>query len=177
MWIGLNSLKTFWQGLPSQNPSDDDLSTYSNYDMTLGSKPFTKNLGRLSQSPLSFFLVGYAIVKNFSYLFGVKFTGRKFHWWRHDNWVSDIWRHSRQSTCQSFLPLEFIVWFKSTQAKQVDRSERRIIATRFACVKEVMRCPKSLVTDIPLERQTSLQDFPASPCAVMRAFKGGHRFW
>ena len=33
-----------------------------------------------------FFQLGYAILKNFSYLFGAKFTGRKFYRWRHDNW-------------------------------------------------------------------------------------------
>ena len=29
------------------------------------------------------FLVGYPILKDFSYLFGAKFTGRKFYRWRH----------------------------------------------------------------------------------------------
>ena len=33
-----------------------------------------------------FFLVGYAVLKDFSFLFGAKFSGRKFCWWRHDNW-------------------------------------------------------------------------------------------
>ena len=46
-------------------------------------RPFAS---RLSKSPLFFSLVGYAILKNFSYLFGAKFTGRKFYRWRHDNW-------------------------------------------------------------------------------------------
>jgi len=31
-----------------------------------------------------------------------------------------IWRHSRQSICQSFFAREFLMWFKSIQAKQVD---------------------------------------------------------
>ena len=31
---------------------------------------------RLSKSPLFFFLVGYAILKDFSYLFSAKFTGQ-----------------------------------------------------------------------------------------------------
>ena len=30
--------------------------------------------------PLIFVLVGYAILNDFSYLFGAKFTDRKFHW-------------------------------------------------------------------------------------------------
>ena len=34
--------------------------------------------------------------------------------------VSDIWCHSRHSIFQSFSPCEFIIWFKSIQAKQVD---------------------------------------------------------
>ena len=45
-----------------------------------GSLPFV----RLPKSPLFFFLVGYAILKDFSYLFGAKFTGQKFYRWRHD---------------------------------------------------------------------------------------------
>ena len=51
------------------------------------SRPFS----RLSESPLFFFLVGYAILKDFSYLFGAKFTGRKFYRWRHDNWQIGQW--------------------------------------------------------------------------------------
>ena len=34
---------------------------------------------RLYKSPLFFFLVSYAILKDFSYLFSAKFTGRKFN--------------------------------------------------------------------------------------------------
>ena len=34
---------------------------------------------RLSNGPLFLFLVGYTILKDFSYLFGAKFTGRKFY--------------------------------------------------------------------------------------------------
>ena len=47
--------------------------------------------GRLSKSPLFFFLVGYAILKDFSYLFGVTFTGRKFFQWCHHYWPIGQW--------------------------------------------------------------------------------------
>lgn len=39
-----------------------------------------KATNRLSTSPVFFFLVGYAILKDFSYLFDSKFTGLKFRW-------------------------------------------------------------------------------------------------
>ena len=32
-------------------------------------------------------------------------------------------------------------------------------------------------TLVPLARQTSLHDFPASPFTVIKAFKGGQCFW
>ena len=46
--------------------------------------------GRLSKSPF-FSLVGYAILKDFSYLFDVTFTSRKFYQWRHHNWPIGQW--------------------------------------------------------------------------------------
>ena len=46
--------------------------------------------------------------KDFSYLFGAKFTCGKFHRWRYDIWLIGewvyIWRHSWNSICQSFFP-------------------------------------------------------------------------
>ena len=44
------------------------------------------NRDTLSKSPLFFLLVGYAILKDFSYLFGAK-----FYRWRHDNWPIGQW--------------------------------------------------------------------------------------
>ena len=44
---------------------------------------------RLSKSRLFFFLLGYAILKD--WLFGAKFTGWKFYRWRHDNWPIGQW--------------------------------------------------------------------------------------
>ena len=79
---------------------------------------------RLSKTPLFFFLVGYANLKDFSYLFGAKFTGRKFYRWRHDNWPIGKWAifHAAPDTAyvNHFFPPEFIIWFKSIQAKQAD---------------------------------------------------------
>ena len=73
---------------------------------------------------LHFFLVGYAILKDFSYLFGAKFTGRKFYRWRHDNWPIGQWVifHAAPDTAyvNHVFPREFIIWFKSIHAKQVD---------------------------------------------------------
>ena len=72
----------------------------------------------------SFFLVSFAILKDFLYLFGAKFTGRKFHQWRHDNWPIGEWGIFDASPDTAyvnlFYPREFIIWFKSIQAKQVD---------------------------------------------------------
>ena len=72
----------------------------------------------------SFFLVSFAILKDFLYLFGAKFTGRKFHQWRHDNWSIGEWGIFDASPDTAyvnlFYPREFIIWFKSIQAKQVD---------------------------------------------------------
>ena len=72
----------------------------------------------------SFFLVSFAILKDFLYLFGAKFTGRKFHQWRHDNWPIGEWGIFDASPDTAyvnlFYPGEFIIWFKSIQAKQVD---------------------------------------------------------
>ena len=72
----------------------------------------------------SFFLVSFAILKDFLYLFGAKFTGRKFHQWRHDNWSIGEWGIFDTSPDTAyvnlFYPREFIIWFKSIQAKQVD---------------------------------------------------------
>ena len=79
---------------------------------------------RFSNSPLLFFLVGFAILKDFSYLFAAKFSGRKFYGWRHDNWRIGQWVifHAAPDTAyvNHFFPREFIIWFKSIQAKQVD---------------------------------------------------------
>ena len=38
-----------------------------------------------------FYLVVNAILKDFSYLFGAKSTGRKFYRWCHDNWPIGQW--------------------------------------------------------------------------------------
>ena len=52
-----------------------------------------------------FFLVGYAILKDFSYLFGAKCTGRKFYRWRHDNWSigQSVIFHAAPDTALSIL--------------------------------------------------------------------------
>ena len=78
---------------------------------------------RFSKSRLFFFLVCYAILKDFSYLFGTKFSGWKFYRWCHDNWRILQWViiHSTPDTAyvNHFFSHEFIIWFKSIQAKQV----------------------------------------------------------
>ena len=72
----------------------------------------------------SFFLVGFAILKDFLYLLGAKSTDQKFHRWRHVNWPIGEWGIFDASPDTAyvnlFYPSEFIIWFKSTQAKQVD---------------------------------------------------------
>ena len=63
-----------------------------------------------------FFLVGYAILKELSYLFGAKFTCRKFYRWRHDNWPIEQSQHMSII----FFSAWIYKWFKSFLAKQVD---------------------------------------------------------
>ena len=67
---------------------------------------------RLSKSPLFLFLVGYAILKEFSYLFSAKFTGRKFNRWCHDNWPIGQWVifHAALDTAYFF----FRAWIYNT---------------------------------------------------------------
>ena len=73
---------------------------------------------------LSFSLVGYAILKDFSYLFGAKFTGRKFYRdlmtidQEENEWYFTPVRTQLMSII--FFPREFIMCFKFIQAKQVD---------------------------------------------------------
>ena len=74
---------------------------------------------------LHFLLVGYAILKNFSYLLGAKFTCKK-------NSTGDVmtidqydseWYFTLLPTHHMsiiFFPREFLIRFKSIQAKQVD---------------------------------------------------------
>ena len=69
-------------------------------------------------------LLGLKGLKHFSYLFGAKFSSRKFKLvtsWRLTNrqWVIF---HAAPGTSyvNHFFPRELIIWFKSIQAKQVD---------------------------------------------------------
>ena len=70
-------------------------------------RPFAS---RLSKSPLFFFLVGYAILKNFSYLFGAKFTGRKFYGWHHDNWPIEQWVIIHAPSNTAYVNFFFSAW-------------------------------------------------------------------
>ena len=75
-----------------------------------------QNVSQLSSVPFNLLVDGYAIGKDFSHLFGVKFTGQKSYRWRHNNWPIRQWviqfsRHSWQSIIMSiiFFPSEFII--------------------------------------------------------------------
>ena len=69
-------------------------------------------------------LLGLKGLKHFSYLFGAKFSSRKFNRKRHDDWPIGQWVifHAAPGTLyvNHFFPREFIIWLKSIQAKQVD---------------------------------------------------------
>ena len=71
------------------------------------SKVLTEISGSNIWAWLYFFQVGYAILKDFSYLFCAKFTIQKSHRWRHDNWPIREWQifdaSPRISICQSFF--------------------------------------------------------------------------
>ena len=93
-----------------------------------------------------FFVVDYAILKYFSYLLGAKFAGRNFYRWRHDNWPIGRWVtfHAAPDTVyvNHFFPrVNFIIWFKSIQAQQVDLKTRRsLVRCATSCIKwELMR--------------------------------------
>ena len=61
------------------------------------------------------------IKKDLPYGFGAKFTGRKFHRWRCDIWLTGEWvifdATPETAYVNHFFPLEFLIWFKSIQAK------------------------------------------------------------
>ena len=91
---------------------------------------------RVSTSHL-FFSWLVAILKDFSYLFVAKFTGRKFNRWDHDNCPTGQWVkfHPAPNTpyANFFSRHEVIIWLKSIQAKQVDlhtSSPARSVAVR-----------------------------------------------
>ena len=83
---------------------------------------------RLSRGPLIFLLIGDAIFKDFSYLFGAKFTCAIQ--WCHDHWpigVSDTWCHFRHSICQSLFS-SMNLWYDSNPFRWNKSSEQQIDA-------------------------------------------------
>ena len=63
---------------------------------------------------LYFFLIGYGILKDFSYLFGAKFTGRKFSRWRHDNWPLGQSVTSHTAPYTAYVNHFFPAWIYNT---------------------------------------------------------------
>ena len=84
---------------------------------------------RLSKSFIIIFSGWLYHFKDFSYLFGPKFIGRKFYRWRHDNWPIGQWVifHAAPDTAyvnQFFFPSEFIIWFKFIVVSRRDLLEK-----------------------------------------------------
>ena len=84
---------------------------------------------RLSKSFIIIFSGWLYHFKDFSYLFGPKFIGRKFYRWRHDNWPIGQWVifHAAPDTAyvnQFFFPSEFIIWFKFIVVSRGDLLEK-----------------------------------------------------
>jgi len=65
---------------------------------------------RLSTSPLFVFLVGYAISKDFLYLFRAKFICRKFYRWCHDNWPIGQWMIFHAAPDTAYVNHFFPAW-------------------------------------------------------------------
>ena len=77
---------------------------------------------RLSKMSFIFFANWLChIKKDLPYVFGAKFTGRKFHRWRYNIWLIGEWvifdATPETAYVNHFFPLEFLIWFKSIQAK------------------------------------------------------------
>ena len=118
---------------------------------------------RLSKSPF-FFLVGYAILKDFIHVWPEIHRSKiqpVTSWLLTNRTVTDISRRSRHSKSQSFFfAREFITWFKSIQAKQVDlessslaRSLRDLMHWSSLCSLlrsyERSTCSKSINAAVP----------------------------
>ena len=98
---------------PSPNPQAINIDRF----LTKVKLRLWRRLGRrLSKSFIIIFSGWLYHFKDFSYLFGAKFIGRKFYRWRHDNWPIGQWVifHAAPDTAyvNQFFPSEFIIWFK-----------------------------------------------------------------
>ena len=60
-----------------------------------------------------FWLCHYVILKDFSYLFGAKFTCRKFYRWRHDNWPIGQWEIFHAAPDSSYVNHFFPAWISN----------------------------------------------------------------
>ena len=91
---------------------------------------------RLFKSPLFFLLVGYAIFKDFSYLFGAKFTGRKFYRWRHDNWPIGQWVIFHAAPDKAYVNHFFPAWiYNMTQIHSGETSWPRDCVARSVAAR------------------------------------------
>ena len=72
---------------------------------------------------LIFFLVGYAILKDVSYLFGAKFTGRKFYRWCHSNWSKGQWVISHAARDTAYVNHFFPAWIYNYIKIQIHSGE------------------------------------------------------
>ena len=112
------SPKSKWSLLKSSAPAPHLQAINNDRFLTKVKLRLWRRLGRrLSISPLLLFFTGWLYhFKDFSYLFGAKFIGRKFYRWRHDNWPIGQWVifHAAPDTAyvNQFFPSEFIIWFK-----------------------------------------------------------------
>ena len=111
------SPKSKWSPLKSSAPAPHLQAINNDRFLTKVKLRLWRRLGRrLSKSPLLLFFTGWLYhFKDFSYLFGAKFIGRKFYRWRHDNWPIGQWVifHAAPDTAyvNQFFPSEFIIWF------------------------------------------------------------------
>ena len=117
-------------------------------------RPFAN---RLSKSPLFFFSWwGYAILRNFSYLFGAKFTGRKFYRWRHGNWPIGQWVIFHATPNTAYVNHFFPAWiYNMMETSSLARSLRDLMHwsslrsllrpyERSTCSKSNLRVAQSL---------------------------------
>ena len=78
-------------------------------------------------------MFGFAILKDFLYLFVAKFTGRKFHRWHHDNWPIGRWVIFDAAPDTAYVNHFFPAWiYNMIQIHSGETSQPRDLARSVA---------------------------------------------
>ena len=82
---------------------------------------------------------GYAILKDFLYMFGAKFTGWKLYWWHHDNWPIGQWVIFHATPDTAYVDRFFPAWIYNMIQFHLGETSRprdfvaRSVAQRPSC--------------------------------------------